>query len=69
MKICREIPRTEVRGTDCKTKPFGLGELRVDDDLVVGKRCFVLLEVGFEQAGVIKAVSAVVAGRLRTAGT
>ena len=51
MKICRKIPRTEVRGTDCKTKPFALAELRVGDDLVVGKRSFVLLEVGFEQAG------------------
>jgi len=39
---------SKVRGTDCKTKPFGLAELRLDDDLVVGKRCFVPLEVGFE---------------------
>jgi len=53
LRICRKLPRTEVRGTDCKTKPFGLAEIRVDDDLVVGRRCFVLLEVAFEQAGAV----------------
>jgi len=53
VKICRKIPRTEVRGTDCKTKPFGLAGSRIADNAVVGARRFVPLEIGFEQVGAV----------------